>query len=85
MRVINMEGRLSRMVASQKDLSEQNQSDKLKEALAKKQFFIRDRKMLPQRNCLSANLKRDPQEPPPQGVREFRKVLRKHRSREIKE
>ena len=72
------------MVASQKDLSQQEHSSKLKEAFLKKQFFIRDRKMLPMRNCLSANIKKGHNGTPPQGVRQFRKILAKKRSKEIK-
>jgi hypothetical protein len=55
----------------------------LKEAVLKKHFFIRDKKMLPQRNCISASSKKEPKEAP-HGVREFRKALRLRRSRELK-
>lgn len=50
-----MEQQLDRMAVTQKMVSE---GEKLKETGAKKQFLIREKKLVPLRNCLSANLRR---------------------------
>lgn len=83
-----MEQRLSRLVASQKEVS-QDDNQKLREALLRKQFFIRDRKMLPQRNCMSSSSakRQPPVGTPPEGVKNIRRlqIRRSLKSREGEE